>query len=68
MINKLLTLTEGKTSLGVKDFMNVEVISKGNKFLKEDLKKIDYTTVQVSQLPHTRHNTSRKYNARSNYN
>ena len=49
LIEKLLTLTEGKTSQGVKDFMNVELIPKGAKFIKEDLMKIDYTTVQVSK-------------------
>jgi DNA-directed RNA polymerase subunit beta len=49
LIDKLLKLTEEKTSLGVKDFMNVELISKGSKFLREDLQKIDYATVQVSK-------------------
>jgi DNA-directed RNA polymerase subunit beta len=49
LVDKLLNLTNGKTSLGVKDFMNVEVISKGSKFTKEDLNKIDYTSVQVSK-------------------
>ncbi|MCL1932459.1 MAG: DNA-directed RNA polymerase subunit beta [Candidatus Azobacteroides sp.] len=49
LIEKLLKLTEGKVSQGVKDFMNVELIPKGAKFLKEDLHKIDYATVQVSK-------------------
>jgi len=49
LIEKLLKLTEGKTSQSVKDFMNVELIAKGSKFTKEDLLKIDYATVQVSK-------------------
>jgi DNA-directed RNA polymerase subunit beta len=48
-IEKLLILTEGKASQGVKDFMNIELIPKGTKFTKEDLLKIDYATVQVSK-------------------
>jgi len=49
LIEKLLSLTEGKVSQGVKDFMNVELIPKGTKFTKEDLQKIDYASVQVSK-------------------
>ncbi|MDL2223486.1 DNA-directed RNA polymerase subunit beta [Bacteroidales bacterium OttesenSCG-928-M11] len=49
LVDKLLTLTSGKTSHEVKDFMNVELIAKGAKFTSEDLKKIDYSTVQLSK-------------------
>ncbi len=49
LVEKLLTLTNGKTSQGVKDFMNVEVIAKGSKFTKEDLNKVDYASIQVSK-------------------
>jgi DNA-directed RNA polymerase subunit beta len=49
LINKLYTLTEGKTSQGVKDFMNVDIIPKGTRFTREELNKIDYTSVQVSK-------------------
>jgi DNA-directed RNA polymerase subunit beta len=49
LIDKLLVLTEGKTSQSVKDFMGIELISKGVKFMREDLSKIDYTSVQVSK-------------------
>ncbi|MDR0683159.1 MAG: DNA-directed RNA polymerase subunit beta [Dysgonamonadaceae bacterium] len=49
LVDKLLVLTDGKISLGVKDFMGVELIPKGAKFIKEDLNKIDYTSVQVSK-------------------
>ncbi len=49
LVEKLLTLTNGKTSQGVKDFMNVELVGKGSKFIKEDLNKIDFASVQVSK-------------------
>lgn len=49
LINKLYTLIEGKTSQGVKDFMNVTIIPKGTRFTREELSKIDYTSVHVSK-------------------
>jgi DNA-directed RNA polymerase subunit beta len=49
LINKLFMLTESKVSQGVKDFMNVEIIPKGTRFTREELSKIDYTSVQVSK-------------------
>jgi len=49
LVDKLLVLTEGKTSQGVKDFMNIDLIPKGAKFTREDLNKIDYTSIQVSR-------------------
>ena len=49
LIEKLLKITEGKTSQGVKDYMGTEVISKGMKFMREDLNRLDYSTVQLSK-------------------
>ena len=49
LIDKLLVLTQGKVSQGVKDFMGTDVVSKGTKFTQTVLNKIDYTTVQVSK-------------------
>ena len=49
LVDKLLTLTAGKTSQGVKDFLGDDVITKGSKFTAAALSKIDYTTVQVSK-------------------
>ena len=49
LIDKLLVLTQGKVSQGVKDFMGTDVVSKGTKFTQSVLNKIDYTTVQVSK-------------------
>lgn len=47
LVNKLLKLTEGKVSEGVKDFLDAEIIPKGNKFSKSVLEKINYESVQV---------------------
>jgi DNA-directed RNA polymerase subunit beta len=49
LIDKLLILTNGKTSLGVKDYINTEVIPKGVKFSKKALEDIDYNSIQVSR-------------------
>ena len=48
LIEKLVKITSGKTSQGVKDFMNSEIIAKGVKFTQTNLRSVDYTTVQVS--------------------
>ncbi|MDR2953829.1 MAG: DNA-directed RNA polymerase subunit beta [Prevotella sp.] len=48
LVNKLLVLTEGKTSQGVKDYLNVDIIPKGTKFTKGALENIDYESIQVS--------------------
>ena len=49
LIDKLLELTNGKTSQGVKDFLGADLIAKGNKFTQKQLAEIDYTTVQASK-------------------
>ena len=49
LIDKLLVLTKGRTSQGVKDNTGVELIAKGAKFKKEILENIDYTAVQLSK-------------------
>ena len=38
LIEKLLVLTNGKVSQGVKDYLGTEVIAKGAKFTKRDLR------------------------------
>ena len=48
-IDKLLTLTKGLTSLGVKDNTGVELIAQGAKFKKEILENVDYTAIQLSK-------------------
>ena len=49
LIDKLLTLTKGMTSLGVKDNTGVELIAQGAKFKKEILENVDYTAIQLSK-------------------
>jgi DNA-directed RNA polymerase subunit beta len=49
LIDKLMELTSGKVSQGVKDFIGTEIIAKGNKFTQKQLAEIDYTTVQASK-------------------
>ena len=49
LIDKLNTLTKGKTSQGVKDFLGIEIIPKGAKFSQKALAELDYTLVQVSK-------------------
>lgn len=49
LAKKLMELTAGKTSQGVKDFFGADVIAKGNKFTQKQLLDIDYTQVQLSK-------------------
>ena len=49
LIEKLLVLTEGRTSAGVKDFLGTDLISKNSKFTPERLREIDYTLVQLEK-------------------
>ena len=48
LVNKLMTLTEGLTSQGVKDYMNSEIIAKGAKFTCRVLEELDFNAIQVS--------------------
>ncbi|MBD8387991.1 DNA-directed RNA polymerase subunit beta [Dysgonomonas sp. BGC7] len=48
LVDKLLIITDGKTSQGVKDYLNVDIIAKGAKFTKGALDNIDYESIQVS--------------------
>jgi len=47
LVSKLMELTNGKTSQGVKDFLDADVIAKGNKFSQKQLMDINYTSVQT---------------------
>ena len=42
LIDKLLQLTKGKTSQGVKDYMGADIIPKGAKFIAGALSNLDY--------------------------
>ncbi|MBO7272952.1 MAG: DNA-directed RNA polymerase subunit beta [Bacteroidaceae bacterium] len=49
LIDKLLTLIDGRVSQGVKDFMGTEIIAKGAKFTRPELESLDFTAVQLSK-------------------
>ena len=55
LIEKLMTLTKGKTSLGVKDYTGAEIISKGSKFTMTALKNLEYGDVQISNWTNDEH-------------
>ncbi len=46
LVEKLLILTDGKTSEGVKDYSDAEIITKGSKFTAAALKNLDYEGIQ----------------------
>ena len=48
LIDKLLELTEGEVSQGVKDYTGSEVITKGSTFTVTNLKNLEYGDVHIS--------------------
>ena len=48
LIEKLTTLTEGKTCAGVKDYTNMDVIPKGAKFTQATFSGLDFEAVQLN--------------------
>ena len=55
LIDKLLTLTGKKVSMGVKDYMGVEVIPAGAKFKASFFENMDYTSIQLSGWTNDEH-------------
>ncbi len=55
LVEKLLTLTNGKTSQGVKDFLGSEIIAKGAKFTAALFRDINYDTVNLSKWTNDAH-------------
>ena len=55
LVEKLMTLTKGKTSQGVKDYTGAEIISKGSKFTVTNLKNLEYGDVQISHWTNDEH-------------
>ena len=49
LVGKLITLTQGKTSQGVKDFLGTDIVPKGAKFSAGVLREIDYDTINLSK-------------------
>jgi DNA-directed RNA polymerase subunit beta len=58
LVDKLLTLTEGKTSQGVKDYTGAELINKGAKYTMTNLTNLEYTDVQTGNWTDDEHNNS----------
>ena len=48
LIDKLVELTKGKVSQGVKDYTGAEIITKGTKFTVTALKNLEYGDIQIS--------------------
>jgi DNA-directed RNA polymerase subunit beta len=55
LIEKLLVLTKGKVSQGVKDYTGAEIISKGAKFTMTNLKNLEYGDIQVGNWTNDEH-------------
>lgn len=49
LVDKLFTLVNGKTSQGVKDYFNTDIIPKGTKFTLKQLQSIDYQNVNPNK-------------------
>src|SRR5665648_33650 len=49
LVDKLFILVNGKTSQGVKDYLNVDVIPKGSKFTLKQLQEIDFLNVNPNK-------------------
>lgn len=49
LVDKLFILVNGKTSQGVKDFYNVDIIPKGTKFTIKMLQDLDYLNVNANK-------------------
>ncbi|MDO4949791.1 MAG: DNA-directed RNA polymerase subunit beta [Bacteroidales bacterium] len=67
LIDKLLVLTSGKTSMGVKDYIGTEVINRGAKFTKRDLESLDYTVVQLNKWTNDAHKNDMIHDLVMNY-
>jgi DNA-directed RNA polymerase subunit beta len=46
LVDKLMTLTEGKVCMGVKDYTDAEIITKGSKFTVATLTNLEYEGIQ----------------------
>ena len=49
LVEKLMTLTDGKSSMGVKDYLGTDVIPKGAKFTQMMLNQLDYMSIHTNK-------------------
>ncbi len=55
LIDKLLEITEGKSSAGVKDYTDMDIVARGAKFTAKVLAGIDYQSVQLNKWTNDPH-------------
>ncbi|KGF35475.1 DNA-directed RNA polymerase subunit beta [Hoylesella buccalis] len=55
LVDKLLTLTEGKKSQGVKDYTGAEIITRGSNFTAAALKNLEYDGIQSNDWTDDEH-------------
>ena len=55
LIDKLLSLTDDKVSMGVKDYTGAEIISKGSKFTQTNLRNLEYGDIEISKWTNDDH-------------
>ncbi|MBE6331298.1 MAG: DNA-directed RNA polymerase subunit beta [Bacteroidales bacterium] len=67
LLEKLNVLLEGKTSAGVKDFMGIDVVPKGQPFAPSALASLDYRGVMVSKWTTDDHTNELVKNTIMNY-
>ena len=58
LVDRLMTLTKDKTSQGIKDYSDAEIITKGSKFTVAALKNLDYEGIQSSGWTEDEHTNS----------
>ena len=58
LIDKLLNLTDGKNSAGVKDYTNIDIVPKGAKFTHKVFSEIDFQSVQLNKWTTDTHKNS----------
>jgi len=67
LVDKLLKLTDGKTSQGVKDYIGTDVIAKGAQFTVGTLMNLDYESIQVAKWTNEQHKNDLIHQVIMNY-
>ena len=67
LVDKLMVLTNGKTSQGVKDYLGADVIAKGAKFTKKVLEDINYQEIQLTKWTSDEHKNDMIHDLIMNY-
>ncbi len=58
LVDKLMTLTEGKTCQGIQDYSGAEIITKGSQFTVASLKNLEYDGIQSNHWTEDEHTNS----------